>query len=549
MMLPVIRSGGGSRPPLRLLTDGANEARMTQGHPAAHPGGGQPHPPVPAYPAAPPGFPAAPGHAPPVAYPSGPVTPGSYPNGPVAPGFGPYPPPPPPQRKSRRGLWIGIGAGVLALTLCAGTAIGVGVGLSERGEDTPKAAAAANGVTVTEQDLNDLLARHSKALADKDLKGYLAPFDPARKDLVAGQTRLFTNLGKLPLAIGQYRTVAQQGRTTDSFGRGVSFQLDVSFVHQFEGYDLTPVAEWYRWTVVRESPGAPLKVTAVTGAPAALGSSKTVYYPGPWDKWREIHVERTAHTLVITDAALAAEAKRYAPVAEAAVADDFAAWQAGGVTADIPKGFVISLVKGKQDLGSLYRINKEETTEAGVSIGMVSADRGQSVDIGGSRIVIDVADRSFFTAGDRKGPREIFRHEVGHSLVASLEDADKQDFFDGIENWIVEGFAEYLSHRGEPLRSSDRTPQARSLVRSGDWDGTLPSNGDWDSPGRVSFHYWLGHAAMTHLAEKYGEQKLFEFVTARYRGATADQASQQVLGVPLAQFQSGWAAYVRAQAR
>ncbi|WP_433284102.1 hypothetical protein [Micromonospora sp. CA-244673] len=530
---------------------------MTQGHPAAFPADGQPHPPgqaypVPppgqAYPVAPPAFPTAPGYGPP----GGPGQPGfgAYPGGPGQPGVGPYPPAPPPQPKSRRGLWIGLGVGALVLTLCAGTAIGVGVGLSKRGEDAaPKAAAAANGVTVTQQELDELLARHSKALADKDLKGYLAPFDPARKDLVAGQTRLFANLGKLPLAVGQYRTVAQQGRTTDSFGRGVSFQLDVSFVHQFEGYDLTPVAEWYRWTVVREGQGAPLKVTAVTGAPAALGSSKTVYYPGPWDKWREIHVERTAHTLVITDAALAAEAKRYAPAAEAAVADDFAAWRAGGVTADIPKGFVISLVKGKQDLGSLYRINKEKTTEAGVSIGMISADRKQDIDIGGSRIVIDVADRSFFAAGNTRGPREIFRHEVGHSLVASLEDADKQDFFDGIENWIVEGFAEYLAHRGEPLRSSGRTPQARSIVRSGDWEGTLPGNADWDLSGRTSFHYWLGHAAMTHLAEKYGEQKLFQFVTARYQGATADQASRQVLGVPLAQFETGWAAYVRAQAR
>jgi len=500
---------------------------MTQGHPSAFPAPGQPH---------------VPGRQPPTnAYPAGPP--------------GPYPqqPPPPTGPKSRRGLWIGVGAGVLALTLCAGTAVGVIVGLRDRGGDdaAPKAAAAgANGVTVTQQELDDLLGRHSKALADKDLTAYLAPFDPTSKELVASQTNLFKNLGKLPLAVSEYRTVAQQGRTSDSFGRGVTFELDVSFVHQFDGYDLTPVAEWYRWTVVRESRDAPIKVTAVTGAPAALGSSKTVYYPGPWDKWRDIHVERTAHTLVIADARMVTEAKRYAPVAEAAVRDDFAAWQAGGVTGNTPKGFVISLVKGKKDLGSLYRINKEKTTESGVSIGMVSTEAKQkNIDIGGSRIVIDVADRSFFAPGDKRGPREIFRHELAHSLVATLQDADNLDLFDGIENWIVEGFAEYLAHRGEPLSASRRTAQARTLVRSGGWNGQLPSNFDWTVPeNHVSFHYWLGHVAMNYLAEKHGEPKLFRFVAARYQGATAERACQEVLGVPLTEFQTGWSAYVRGQA-
>lgn len=560
MMMPVIRSGAGDVRRCRLFNRQRERGNsMTQGHPSARPADGQspagygpppagygPPPPGYAPPAGPPGHPAQP-----APYPV-PGQPAAHPGGPGQPGFGAYPPQQPPAAKSRRGLWIGVGAGVLALTLCAGTAIGVGVGLNGRDEDdpAPKAAAAANGVTVTQQELDALLERHSKALRDKDLTGFLAPFDPARKELVAGQTQLFKNLGKLPLSVSEYRTVAQQGRTSDSFGRGVTFQLDVSFVHQFDGYDLTPVAEWYRWTIVRESKGAPIKVTAVTGAPAALGSSKTVYYPGPWDKWRDIHVERTAHTLVITDAGMAAEARRYAPVAEAAVRDDFAAWQAGGVTGNTPKGFVISLVKGKKDLGSLYRINKEETTESGVSIGMVSTEaRQKGIDIGGSRVVIDVADRSFFAPGDKEGPREIFRHELAHSLVATLQDADKLDFFDGIENWIVEGFAEYMAHRGEPLRASGRAAQARAVIRSGGWDGKLPGNFEWGIPAdHVSFHYWLGHAAMQHLAEKYGEQKLFQFVAARYRGATAEQACQQVLGVPLTEFQSGWSAYVRAQA-
>ena len=114
--------------------------------------------------------------------------------------------PPPPAPKSRRGLWIGLAAGALALAVCAGTAVGVGLGL--RGDDeegpAPKAAAGANGVTVTNAELTALLDRHSKALAAKDLDGYLAAFDPARKELITGQTQLFRNLAKLPLSVARY---------------------------------------------------------------------------------------------------------------------------------------------------------------------------------------------------------------------------------------------------------------------------------------------------------------------------------------------------------
>ncbi|MET7834046.1 hypothetical protein ABZS44_14655 [Micromonospora sediminicola] len=471
---------------------------------------------------------------------------------PPAPGPPWAPPPPPPPPKSRRGLWIGLAAGALALAVCAGTLVGVGLGL--RGDDeegaAPKAAAAANGVTVTNAELAALLDRHTRALADKDLDGYLAAFDPARKDLVAGQTQLFRNLGKLPLSVARYETVEQQGRASDAFGQGVTFQLDVSFVHQFDGFDLAPVTEWYRWTIVRTGRDAPIRVTAVTGAPAAAGgSSKTVYHPGPWDKWRDIHVERTPHALLITDATRAAEAKRLAPAAEAAVAHDLAVWRSGGLPGPVPKGFVLALAKGKDELTSLYRVGKEKATEAGFSLGLVAAERTDGkFTIGGTRVVVDTGEDYFTRSGGGNDAGMVFRHEVAHSLMTPRTDLAEVDAFDRLDEWVVEGFAEYVAFHGRPLGASERTAAARRLVRDG-WNGTLPGNGEWDAPGRVSFHYWLGHAAMNHLAEKYGEAKLFRFVDAVYAGTPTDRAARNVLGVSLDEFQAGWASYVRAQAR
>ncbi|MBQ1069489.1 hypothetical protein KBX39_22310, partial [Micromonospora sp. D75] len=283
------------------------------------------------------------------------------PPGNADPRYGGPPPPgqqwaPPGAPKSRRGLWIGLAAGALALAVCAGTAVGVGLGLRGDDEDGParKAAAGANGVTVTDAELTALLDRHSKALAAKDLDGYLAAFDPARKELIAGQTQLFRNLGKLPLSVARYETIEKQGRVSDAFGQGVTFQLDVSFVHQLDGFDLAPVAEWYRWTVVRAGKDAPIQVTAVTGAPAGgNGDSKTVYYPGPWDKWRDIHVERTPYALIITDAARAAVARRYAPAVDKAVTSNLAVWRANAPPEPASDKFVVTLAAGKGEMTSL----------------------------------------------------------------------------------------------------------------------------------------------------------------------------------------------------
>ncbi|MFJ6952397.1 hypothetical protein [Micromonospora aurantiaca (nom. illeg.)] len=460
--------------------------------------------------------------------------------------------PPPAAPKSRRGLWIGLAAGALALALCAGTAVGVGLGL--RGDDeegpAPKAAAGANGVTVTNAELTALLDRHSKALAAKDLDGYLAAFDPARKELIAGQTQLFRNLGKLPLSVARYETIERQGRAGDAFGQGVTFQLDVSFVHQLDGFDLAPVTEWYRWTIIRTGKDAPIRVTAVTGAPAAgIGGSKTVHYPGPWDKWREIHVERTPHALLIADAARAGVAKRYAPAADVAVTNGLAVWRASGPPGPVPSGFVITLADGKDEMTSLYRIGTEKATEAGFSLGLVAAERKDGKDtIGGTRIVVDTRDRYFTRTGGDNDARMVLRHEVAHSLMTPRTDLTAVDAFSKLDEWVVEGFAEYIAFHGRPLGASERTAQARQLVRGG-WNGTLPGNGEWDDPDRLSFHYWLGHAAMNHLAEKHGEVKLFRFVEAVYGGTPTDRAARDVLGVSLDEFQAGWAAYVRAQAR
>ncbi|SCE87726.1 hypothetical protein [Micromonospora mirobrigensis] len=566
---------------------------MTEGHPSVpSPRAGGPGQPVPT-PVGPPatsgtaspGLPPAPvvplpgQYAPPGQYPPpppgpqvGPYPPQGGPYGPPAHGpaygppgqpggpapFGPYgayPPPvvPPPAKRSRRWLWISLGAVALVLALCAGTLVVV--------KSTLDASNAASAAELDEkynpiklEEVEALLDAHGQALRKADLKAFLAPFDPANKALVAQQTRLFRNLVKVPFAEERFERVHQ----TDfkRAGERVAFDVTISFVHRFETFDRAAVEELYRWTVVRPAKGAPLVVTRTGGLPVDRNRDRFTYYPAPWDKWPTLHVERTPHTIILVDSSLAALAKRYAPDAERAAVADLTTWRSGGVPGEIPQGFVLSLVKGKKELGSLYRYTKKLPDEAGVSIPVPPAGRidtggeGAGPDTGGSRVVIDVAERYFFDNGpDLRGT--IFRHEFAHSLVFNLYEHDPKKYFaeDELANWVVEGFAEWMGHQRKPWTASDRAAEGRRMLRSLDYDLPMPENYSWNMAGRVSYHYWLGNSAIGYIAEKYGQSKVFELVATHYRGKDIRVATQQVLEVPYQTFCDQWAAYVKGRVR
>ncbi|MEV0153382.1 hypothetical protein AB0H57_06515 [Micromonospora sp. NPDC050686] len=532
------------------------------GQPVPAPPGPPPAPfaPPPAGSFPPPPAPFAPppaGYGPPTAFPPAPAGPyGSPPPGygpPQFPPYGGYPPPvaPPPVRRSKRWLWITLSAVVLVLALCTGSAVVLKSQL-----DAQNAASAAEldekYNPIRQEEIEALLDARGKALRAKDLKTFLAPFDPANKALVAQQTRLFRNLLKVPLAEQKFERVTQ----TDfkRAGDRVTVDVTISFVHRFE-FDLTPVEELYRWTLLRPAKGAPVKVTKAGGLPVDPKRDQLTYYPAPWDKWSDLHVERTPHTVILVDGKLKAEAKRYAQLADRAAAADLATWRSGGVAGKIPQGFVLSLVKGKKELGSLYRVTKELPDESGVSIpvppaGWMDTQReGGGPDVGASRVVIDVADEFFFRNGTALRAN-IFRHEFAHSIVFNLRQHDPKKYAgEELENWVVEGFAEWMGAQRQSWTKSDRTPESRRILRSLGYDLPMPSNFSWDMSGRGSYHYWLGHSAMTYIAERYGERKVFEFVATHYRGKTVQASTQEVLGVSYATFCDQWAAYVVARMR
>ncbi|MEV4619615.1 hypothetical protein AB0J74_13005 [Asanoa sp. NPDC049573] len=438
------------------------------------------------------------------------------------------------------------------LLLVAGTVVIVRSHLAKEQVKRDAAYAAAEEALnpIKQEEIDALLAGQGKALKERDEKAFLAVYDPANKKLVDQQTVLFRNLSKVPFAEATFKRLGG-GSAFRPLGTGASVNHVVAFVHKLDGFDLHPVDEQYEWTIARSERGGPIKVTAVKGITADRGAFS--FYPAPWDKWRNIHVERTEHTLFIVNASLKAQAQRYAPQAERAAVANLAAWRDGGVAGEIPQGFVISLVKGKKDLGSLYRTAGETPPEAGTSYGVPSFQDINAPDdqkaplVGGSRVVIDLAT-SFFEPSEPNGPGDIFRHELAHSMVAALTDQQEEDTLVPRASWLTEGFAEYLGNERKPWTDSTRTPAVKRSLSSGYALG-LKDEFNMKNAESANLAYWCGHSAIGYMAEKYGEQKTFEVVAEHYRGKEIKDVLPEVLDVSYEDFYTAWEKYVKAEIR
>lgn len=402
----------------------------------------------------------------------------------------------------------------------------------------------ANGVTISADDLNKLVGTHTKALTDRDEKAFLAAFDPAQKDLVDRQRKTFANLKKVPMTGTSFEAIRQHGRASDSFGRGVTLTVDVVFHHQITNVDLAPVGESYTWTVTRASAGAPVQVTKVEGTRSfnaeRLGEAATQSYPAPWDLYDDITVVKRPHVLLIGDTRLAALHERYADTAEQAAVYNLGAWK--GVAGTAP-GFAVSIEDSRDKFKLLYNgVENNGGNEAGLSTAMV-AHGNVKKPYAGSRVSLD-ASSNFFDGSHPNGPREIMRHEMAHSLLWPVQGIK------GPPLWIDEGFAEWMASRDVALNTGGHWNTF--VQRIGTFNDKLPDDKSLraEDSGVTNFSYQLGALAMRFIAERFGEQKVWDFVSAMYADGSALEASlRTATGLGQADFEKQWSTYVRSVAR
>ncbi|MFD8565953.1 hypothetical protein [Streptomyces sp. NPDC059639] len=424
----------------------------------------------------------------------------------------------------------------------------------------PVAGQGGQATEITQDEMAGLLEKHSKALAGNDKGAYLAPFEGGSPALKTKQASLFSNLRKVPFQVSEYQYLAIEGRAKDHYGAGASASVDVAFVHQVKGADASPVAEWYRWTVEKKTEDADLKVTSVGPAtPEIPGYGDTINYPAPWDAYDSMAVTVKAHTVIMSDSAQVADARRYAPYIEKAAQDNLAAWAAKGPkSGHTMPGFVVTLEKNRKMYKHMYREGTgdegdESISEAGVSIQMPAVTAGGTkakVDVqnGGARIVMDTSGNRFTRPDYAASVLDISHHELAHTMVEPLTGPDSRT-----ELWVIEGFADYMAKRDDAALAADdirglKAYYAGSYVDP--FDGKLPLTDDFHSSDDAenNAHYTLGWLAIRFIAEKYGEDKALAFVAEQYQDSKGMEAQlTKATGMGLNEFQNAWADYVRKQ--
>ncbi|WP_420035856.1 hypothetical protein ACN2WE_29655 [Streptomyces sp. cg28] len=454
--------------------------------------------------------------------------------------------------------WVTAGFGALAVVALGLMVYGIVQAVGD--ETLPVAGKGGQATEITQEEMAGLLTDHSEALAGGDKAAYLAPFEGGPATLRTQQASLFANLRKVPFEVSEYQYLTIEGRAKDHYGAGASASVDVAFVHQVKGADASPVAEWYRWTVEKKTEDADLQVTSVGPAtPELPGYGDTINYPAPWDAYDSMAVTVKAHTVIMSDSAQAADARRYAPYIEKAAQDNLAVWTAKGPkSGHTMPGFVVTLEKNRKVYKHLYREGTadegdESISEAGVSIQMPAVTAGGTkakVDVrnGGARIVMDTSGNRFTRPDYAASVLDISHHELAHTLVEPLTGPRGQ-----AQLWVVEGFAQYMSMRDDAALATNELRALKQYYTGSyvdPFDGKLPLSEDFHSTDDAEnqAHYTLGWLAIRFIAEKYGEDKALAFVAEQYQDAKGmDAQLTKATGMGLNEFQNAWADYVRKQ--
>lgn len=397
---------------------------------------------------------------------------------------------------------------------------------------------------LTRAEIAEVVARQSDALRRKDQAMFLEPYAADRPALVAERTRLFGNLLKIPFTRAEYRLQTLTPRPEDSAGTRRTSSVTVVFSHQIAGVDVAPIAETYRWTITREAPGAPLRVTEVDGG--AEGGRGGSTYPAPWDSAELVVVDKP-HVLLLAAKQHQAKAATWASRAETAATRNIAAWKGAEKT---PGRFLVFLTPDRASFEKVRGGDSVTTNAIGVCLSLPADPSGktpQTPDFAGSRIYVDSTSEDI-TDGAADDAIAIFRHEMGHAMMATFQNRAAGT----PPLWVAEGFAGYLEWSD---RSLDRwyVPPARELVRSGKFAGKLPTDAEIYSadPKTSASGYHFAMLSIRYISDKHGAAKAYEFVIAVYRDprpAAVDAALKTATGLDRGAFEAKWAQYVKTKA-
>lgn len=148
-------------------------------------------------------------------------------------------------------------------------------------------------------------------------------------------------------------------------------------------------------------------------------------------------------------------------------------------------------------------------------------------------------------AGRRLGPdglRTVLRHELTHIATRAVT-------ADGSPQWMLEGFAEYASHRDGHRSAPDIAPTLTARARAGDLPRDLPTDAAFTpTSGQATLAYEQAWSACAFIATEFGDPALVNLYRALATGPKDPDAETDILrdtlGTPREAFLARWRSWI-----
>ena len=381
--------------------------------------------------------------------------------------------------------------------------------------------------------LSALLDRRAEAVADGDLKAFLADLDPGKTKLLRRQRLLFRNLGVLPVKSLEYLAESYQPPTpTQADNPDGAFNPGTAIVQaRLRLVDADPRPTLARYAVKVALRSGQLVITDISSKGIARP-----YSPTPWDA-STLTVVRTTHMLIGVTPDEKDRAREIADAAERAYETSLGLWPRRA-----RNEFVIFAAGKRSTFESWYGFaDNTPDSSIGRALTIPTCCQTRDTKLGDStstHIVLDLSELS-----DPIDLEWTLAHELTHAVSQPREAAD----YDA-PRWATEGYAEYvgirlLARRGYyALWARD----VREYVADGKFRDRLPV--DENFYGRNSdINYALSVRLFEYLAGEYGEStvKNFFFYLNSMDPLDTDAAMRKYFHASQKKVVANWAAWVR----
>jgi hypothetical protein len=437
------------------------------------------------------------------------------------------PPAGPPAGRRRRAGWVL----ALVAVLVAALASGVVALRPEARVDPARQAATGQRPAATSDarvEVSKLLARRARAILRRDRAAFLATVDRRRTAYYRAQSALFARMRTVPFSAIAYRVTDPRDWATATVRRRYApdrvYLPHVQFRYRFKGQDASPVLARNYFTFVLTRSGWRIGGQG-DGLPTWRDDAE-IWDAGP------VGTLRSARTLVIYHPGGELLAGRLLQAAERAYGQVAAAWP------DRWERKVVVLAP--RDQAEAQRLVYPRDVSRAAALAAFSVESGPVERVLGNRIV---ANPRVLARYDTLNLQTVVTHEMTHVATRTLGN--------GVPLFLVEGFADYAALRPLRLPITRTRPTLVQRVRSGRFDGRLPTarqllgaEGVLAYEEASSFCLWV--------AERYGEGRLRALYRA-FAGPTPpdpaglDRGFQRVLGISKRTAEARWAAWLRAR--